>query len=61
MYFYVFMHFCCELANVAKYAFFGRIFFDRYQVRWQRSRVEGGLKKGVEGQTLGKPCIPSTF
>ena len=26
MYFYVFMHFCCELANVAKYAFFGRIF-----------------------------------
>ena len=61
MYFYVFMHFCCELANVAKYAFLAEFFFDRYQVGWQRSRVEGSLKKGVEGQTLGKPCVPSTF
>ena len=25
MYFNVFMHFCCKLANVAKYAFFGLI------------------------------------
>ena len=61
MYFYVFIHFCCELAYVAKYTFFGRFFFFKYQFRWQCSRVEGSLKKGVEGQTLGKPCVPSTF
>ena len=36
-------------------------FFFKYQFRWQCSRVEGSLKKGVEGQTLGKPCVPSTF